>query len=130
MKAKKKYSYHQLTNFLFFHMFINFVLIVFTCDLADSEVIPSAALRVPGRALDTVGSPCFKVIEGHRGISGVQLEAGAGALSDNAERVEDSVLNRGPGHKDGVVARGGGVQLGRNHHYRQDKQRVMRVNEK
>lgn len=95
-----------------------------TCDPADSEVVSGTTFRVPGRALDTVGSACFKVIEGHRGVSGVHFEAGAGALSDDAERVEDSVLDRGPGHEDGVVARGGGVQLGCDHHYRQRQTRT------
>lgn len=92
---------------------------MFTCDLADSEVVSRSTLRVPGCALDTVGRPCFKVIKGHRGVSGVQLEAGAGVLSDDTERVEDGVIHWAPSHKDGAVVRGGGVQLGRHYHCRQ-----------
>lgn len=66
-------------------------------------------LRVPGRALDTVCCPCLEGIKCHSDVSGVQFEAGAGALLDDAERVEDSMLNGGPSHKDGVVAGRGGV---------------------
>lgn len=88
-----------------------------TCDLTDSEVVPSSPLRVPGCTLDTVCSPCFKVIKGHHVVSGVQFEAGAGALPDDAERVEDGVLHGSPSHKDGVIVRGGGVQLGCHYHY-------------
>ncbi len=101
----------------FFHLFIYPVML--TCDLADSEVVSSSTLRVPRCALDTVGSPPFKVIKGHRGVRGVQFVAGAGALSDDAERVQDGVLHWGPSHKDGAVVGGGGVQLGRHYHYRQ-----------
>lgn len=90
-----------------------------TCDLADSEVVSSPTLRVPGCALDTVGGACFKVTKGPHGVSGVQFDARAGALSDDAEHVEDGVLHRGPGHNDGAVVRRGGVQVGRHDHYRQ-----------
>lgn len=90
-----------------------------TCDLTDSEVVSSSTIRVPGCALDKVVSPCFKVIKGHCGVSGVQFEAGAGALLDKAERVEDGVLNRGPSHNDGAIVRGGGVQCGCLYHYKQ-----------
>ncbi len=93
------------------------ILIMLTCDLADSEVVSSSTLRVPGCALDTVGRPCLKVIKGHHGISGVQFEAGAGALPDDAEGVEDRMLNGAPSHKDGAIVRGGGVQLGRHYSY-------------
>lgn len=90
-----------------------------TCDLAHGEVVSSSTLGVPGCPLDTVGSPRFKVIKGHHGVSGVQFVAGAGALPDDAEHVEDGVLHWGPIHKDGAVVRGGGVQLGREYHYKQ-----------
>ena len=97
-----------------------------TYDLADSEVVSRATIGVPGCALDTVPSPCFKTIEGYRGVGGVHFVAGAGALSVNAECVEDGVLNLGPSHNDGVIGRGGGVQLWCAQHYRQ---RQTRTNE-
>lgn len=74
-----------------------------TCDLADGEVVTSATLGVPGRAFDTVCSSCLKVVKSHHGVSGVKFEAGAGALSDDAESVKDCVPHRGPGNIDGVV---------------------------
>lgn len=104
---------------VFFYLFIIVFVIMFTCDLADSEVVSSASLRVPGCALDAVGSSCLKVIKGHCGVSGVQFDTGTGALLDDAECVKDSVLHWEPRHKDGVIARGGGVQLKRDHHCRQ-----------
>lgn len=87
-----------------------------TCDLADGEVVSSSTLGVPGRPLDTVSSPRLKVIEAHRGVGGIQLVAGAGALPDDAERVEDGMPHWGPVDKDGAVVRWGGVQLGRQDH--------------
>lgn len=93
--------------------------VVLTCDLADGEVVSSFSLRVPGGALDAVGGPCFQAIKGHRCVGGVQLLAGTGALTDDAERVEDGVLHRGPGHEDGAIVRRRGVQHGRHYHYRQ-----------
>ena len=90
-----------------------------TCDLADSEVVSGLALGVPGRPFDTVGRACFKAVEGHHGVGGVQFVAGAGALPDDAQHVQDCVLHRGPVHMDGAVVRGGGVQLGRQYHYGQ-----------
>lgn len=67
---------------------------MFTCDLADSEVVSGASLRVPCGAFDAVGSSCFKVIKGHRVLGGVHFDAGAGALLDDAQRVKDGVLHR------------------------------------
>lgn len=52
--------------------------------------------------------------------------SGAGTLPDDTKRIEDGVLHWGPVHQDGVVVRGGGVQLGRQYHYRQ----VQAVNRK
>ena len=103
--------------------FLPSVVVGLTCDHANSEVVSSSALGVPGRALDTVGGAWLEVIKGHHGVTGVHLVAWAGALPDDAERVEDGVLHRGPGHEDGVVGRGGGVQLGRRHHFRQAQAR-------
>lgn len=102
-----------------------FSFIIVTCDLADSQVIPSPTLRVPGRPLDAVGSPCFKAIKSHRGVCGVEFVAGAGALPDNAERIEDGVPHWGPVHKDGAVVRGGRVQPGRHYHCRQMHKEVL-----
>lgn len=90
-----------------------------TCDLANGDVITSPALGVQGCSLYTVDGACFKVTEGHHGVSSVQFEARAGAFSDDAEHVEGGVLHPGPGHDDGAVVRRGGVQIGRRDHYRQ-----------
>lgn len=56
-------------------VFLPSILIVLTCDHADSEVVSSSALRVPGRALDTVGGARQEVIKGHHGVTGVHLVA-------------------------------------------------------
>lgn len=93
-----------------------------TCDLAHGEFVPGASLSVPGGALDAVGSSRIEVIEDHGGVSGVHLDAGAGALLDDAERVQDGVVHGEPAHKDGVVGRGGCVQLGGDHPCKQTKQ--------
>lgn len=95
-----------------------------TGDLADSEVITGPTLSVPSHALDTVGNSWFEFVKRHRGVSGVKYEAGAGAFLDHNQCVADCVLHRGPGHKDGVIAGGGCVQLGGNDNYKSDKEGI------
>lgn len=89
-----------------------------TCNLADGEVVSRATLRVPGCPFDTVRGSCLQTVKGQHGVGGVDLVARAGALSDDAERIEDSVLHWSPVDKDGAVVGGGGAQHGRLHHYR------------
>lgn len=96
---------------------------LFTCNLAHGEVVSRPTLSVPGCPFDTVRGSCLQAVKGQHGVGGVDLVARAGALSDDAERVEDSVLHWRPVHKDGAVVGGGGGQHGRLHHYRKsDKQ--------
>lgn len=85
--------------------------VVRTCDLTHGEVVPDSALRVQGCPLDAVGGACLQVLEGHGRVSGVDFEAAAGALPDDAQDVEDRMLHPGPVHMDGAVVRGGGDQL-------------------
>lgn len=90
--------------------------VVRTCDLTHGEVVSDPALRVPGRPLDAVGGACLQVLEGHGRVSGVDFEAVARALPDDAQGVEDCMLHPGPVHVDGAVVRGGGDQLRCQHH--------------
>lgn len=97
--------------------------ILLTCNLADGEVVSRPTLRVPDCPLDTVRGSCLKTVKGQLGVAGVDLVAQAGALSDDAERIKDSVLHWSPVHKNGAVVGGGGGQHGRLHHCRKtDKQ--------
>lgn len=109
-------------------MVVNSMFIVLTCDLADGGVISSLTVRVPGHALDTVCSPSVKVIKCDHGVCSVHFEAGAGAFSDDAERVEDGKVDRRPCHNDGVVTRGGGVQHGSNHNCRHREMKKENLN--
>lgn len=98
-------------------------LILLTCDLAHSEVISRATLRVPGGPFDTVRGSRLQAIKGQHGVGGIVFVAGVRALSDDAERVKDGVLHWSPVHEDGAVVGGGGVHHGRLYHYRKmDKQ--------
>lgn len=94
--------------------------------MTDSDIITSATLRVPCRALNTVCSSWFKVIKLHRGVSGVEFEARVGSLSDDDQCVEDGVLHWVPGHKDGAIGRRGCVQVGSHYNCRCDQgQKLM-----
>ena len=80
-----------------------------TGDLTHSEVVSGATVQVPSRALDAVDGTGLQVIKGHEWVAGVDFEARVGALLDDAEGVEDRVVDWGPGHQDGVISGRGGV---------------------
>lgn len=49
----------------------------------------------------------------------------AGAFPDDAQGVENRVCYRGPVHVDGAVVRGGGDQLGCQHHCETERTRQL-----
>lgn len=69
------------------------ILTLLTCNLAEGEVVSRATLRVPGCPFDAVRGSCLQPVKGQHGVGGVDLVARAGALSDDAERIEASVLH-------------------------------------
>lgn len=80
---------HQFKLVLLFMIF----LILLTCDLAHGEVVSRATLGVPGCPFDTVRGSRLQAIKGQHGVGGIDFVAGVGALSDDAERVQDGVLH-------------------------------------
>lgn len=74
-----------------------------TCDLADGHVVTDTTLRVPGHALDTIGSSGLKVVKSDLGVGGVHFIANVGTFSDDHQRIKDGVLHWSPDSKNALI---------------------------